>query len=236
MSFTLATFARVSASYNTAGWPMYTYVNTDDTGADMAADGYFDGQKRILRQFSLIWAQAQDVFVSLQVQSVSPTVTTIVLIQDLSPDSSPTFKDLLLDDTGVGVLASSTILNIDSKTRGVAFPQMLQTERDAIATPKQGLMIHNSDTNKLNIFENTAWEIINDDNPILETLQVGTGTIASSTIVNIDSTTQGVAFPVLTTAERDAIATPKNGLMIYNGTTSTLNIFAVTVWKEFTIT
>ncbi len=43
-------------------------------------------------------------------------------------------------------------------------------------------------------------------------------------MLDIQSTSQGVLFPRLTTAQRDAIAAPAEGLMIYNVTTKCLDI------------
>ena len=45
---------------------------------------------------------------------------------------------------------------------------------------------------------------------------VGTSTLDASAKLQVDSTTQGFLPPRMTTAERDAIATPAAGLMLYN--------------------
>ncbi len=51
------------------------------------------------------------------------------------------------------------------------------------------------------------------------------GTVAdSSAILDVQSTFGGVLFPRLTTAQRDAIANPAEGLMLYNTTTKCLEI------------
>ncbi|GAA4391241.1 hypothetical protein [Hymenobacter koreensis] len=51
-------------------------------------------------------------------------------------------------------------------------------------------------------------------------LSVGTGTAASTAALEISSTTKGLLFPRMTQAQRDAIVSPSEGLVIYqtNGT------------------
>jgi hypothetical protein len=68
--------------------------------------------------------------------------------------------------------------------------------------------------------------------------QVGIGTenAASSAILDVTSTTRGLLPPRMTTTERDAISAPATGLMIFNTTTNTLNLFNGSVWFEITQT
>lgn len=49
-------------------------------------------------------------------------------------------------------------------------------------------------------------------------------------ILAVNSTTQGVALPRMTTTQRDAISTPATGLLIYNITTLQLEDYDGTVW------
>jgi len=52
--------------------------------------------------------------------------------------------------------------------------------------------------------------------------------------LQINSTTQGFLPPRMTTAQRDAIATPPAGLMVYNTTTNKLNFYNGTAWEAVT--
>jgi hypothetical protein len=56
------------------------------------------------------------------------------------------------------------------------------------------------------------------------------GSTADSAILEVISTTKGVRFPNMTTAQRDLIAGPVAGLVIYNTSTSVLNFYNGAVW------
>ncbi len=51
-------------------------------------------------------------------------------------------------------------------------------------------------------------------------------------MLDITSTTSGLLIPRMTTAQRDAIASPPNGLQIYNITTNTLDVYRSTQWES----
>lgn len=55
----------------------------------------------------------------------------------------------------------------------------------------------------------------------------------ASSILELKSTTAGLLLPRLTTGERDLIASPKEGLTIYNTTTQSLEIYTDS-WKRLT--
>lgn len=74
------------------------------------------------------------------------------------------------------------------------------------------------------------------DNPTgSDTIGVGTQTPADCAIMDLTSVNHntGLLLPRLTTVERDAIATPLAGLLIYNTTTNKLNVYT-TVWEVVT--
>lgn len=63
--------------------------------------------------------------------------------------------------------------------------------------------------------------------------QIGFGTINSSSIFDTFSTTKGTRpFPSMDETERDNIATPATGLMIYNTDTNKTNFFNGTLWGD----
>ena len=61
---------------------------------------------------------------------------------------------------GIGVNTSinaSAILDITSTTKGVLFPRMTTTQKNAIATPATGLVVYDTTTNAQNYYDGTAW-------------------------------------------------------------------------------
>jgi hypothetical protein len=63
-------------------------------------------------------------------------------------------------------------------------------------------------------------------------LSVG-ASLNATAILQADSTTKGFLPPRMTTTERNAIASPAAGLMIYNTTTAKLNVYT-TAWEAIT--
>jgi hypothetical protein len=63
---------------------------------------------------------------------------------------------------------------------------------------------------------------------------VAIGTTAPSAAARLDvtSTTSGFLPPRMTTAQRDAITSPPNGLMLYNTTTNKLQVRAASAWVD----
>jgi hypothetical protein len=61
---------------------------------------------------------------------------------------------------------------------------------------------------------------------------VGTTNPATSAILDITSTTQGVLFPRMTTTQRDAISSPTAGLMIFNTTADKLQVRTSSSWVD----
>jgi len=61
---------------------------------------------------------------------------------------------------------------------------------------------------------------------------MGTNAPNASAILTVASTTGGILFPRMTTTERNAIATPADGLVIYNTTDNKLQVRAASAWVD----
>jgi hypothetical protein len=70
---------------------------------------------------------------------------------------------------------------------------------------------------------------------VLDNGNVGVGVLGNnaSAKLQIDSTTQGVLFPRMTTAEKNAIVTPAAGLVVYDTTLNKLAVYTTT-WETIT--
>jgi hypothetical protein len=65
-----------------------------------------------------------------------------------------------------------------------------------------------------------------------QNIGIGTTTPDSSAMVDIKSTTKGFLMPRMTTAQRDAIVNPKQGLQIYNTDNLGINMFDGNTWSK----
>jgi uncharacterized protein (TIGR02145 family) len=61
---------------------------------------------------------------------------------------------------------------------------------------------------------------------------IGTETPNASAILDVTSTSKGLLMPRMTTVERDAIASPAAGLVVFNTTTNCINMFTGSIWNE----
>ncbi len=86
---------------------------------------------------------------------------------------------------GIGATppASSAQLDVASTTKGFLPPRLTEGQRDAIAGPAAGLVVYNTTTNKLNVWNGTAWtESLNTTEPA-RTFQFGyTGSAQTWTV------------------------------------------------------
>jgi hypothetical protein len=62
----------------------------------------------------------------------------------------------------------------------------------------------------------------------------GTFTDVASAILNVNSTTQGVLFPRMTTTQKNAIASPATGLVVYDTTLNKLAVYTGATWETIT--
>ena len=52
---------------------------------------------------------------------------------------------------------SSAVIDLTSTTKGFLPPRLTTTERDAIGTPAEGLVVYNTTTQVLNFYNGSSW-------------------------------------------------------------------------------
>jgi hypothetical protein len=62
---------------------------------------------------------------------------------------------------------------------------------------------------------------------------IGTGGLVASARLSVESTTQGFLPPRMTTAQKNAIASPAAGLMVYDTTLNQMSYYNGTAWVNF---
>ena len=158
--------------------------------------------------------------------------------------------DSSIYDNGITVNIGGTAsdpsakLQITSTSQGFLGPKMSQVDRNSIVGPTAGLLVYNTTTDKLNIWDGSKWspaggglKLIGDSDLQQQPLQVqdaadngstfylgataqgflgpvGIGTTGPKSILEIQSTTSGLVLPRMTQAQRNALS-PIVGMVIY---------------------
>ncbi len=91
-------------------------------------------------------------------------------------------------------------------------------------------------------FDNLHFKFSTDDNTITKMmltpsgqLVLGIESVTSSAILQLESTNKGLLMPRMTTAEKNSIASPVNGLLVYDTDLQTFSFYDDGTWKEITI-
>ena len=135
--------------------------------------------------------------------------------------------------TAAGVLTESAswvgwLTNCSSKTiaelyaTGQAF-NFIGTSLASAAAPSGGIQFNNG-SGVLAGDSALIWDNTN------KALGIGTATPSTKAVLDLTSTTKGFLPPRMTTAQRDAIASPVAGLEIYNTITNQPNVYNGTAW------
>ena len=69
---------------------------------------------------------------------------------------------------------------------------------------------------------------------LTSTVGIGTDSPSASAILDAQSTTQGVRMPNMTTTQKNAIASPAAGLMVFDTTLSKLCVYSGAAWETIT--
>ena len=138
------------------------------------------------------------------------------------------------------IISSNEILSVPyalfsaNGTPGPAGPIGLTGETGAQgATGATGLLSSGTAAGNTTYWNGSQW-VVNNSNIFNSGAEVGIGTVNPNTSAKLDveSTTQGFLPPRMTTVQRDAIASPATGLVIFNTTTNCLNFFIGSGWNE----
>jgi hypothetical protein len=139
-------------------------------------------------------------------------------------------------------------MRIAGGTYGIVPTAMLQVVGSGATSATTSLLVQNSSAvNLLSVNDagsfstttsNFSSVISNDSNSLQVTgsvaaIRVGTSiTIEASAILQADSTTKGFLPPRMTTTQRNAIASPATGLVLYDSTTNKLCCYNGSTWND----
>jgi len=173
-------------------------------------------------------------------------------------DNGPYLNTKERDDIVVGdnIYAASAKLSVNSTNKGFLPPRMTTEQRDAIENPVEGLVIYQTDdVQGLYLYDGSEWSLSRAEfaenaanaeiaenvewvsqGSYIETKQnnnvVVGGNDVSSAKLSVNATDKGFLPPRMTTAQRDAISLPAEGLHIYNTETKCVNFYNGENWFE----
>ena len=142
-------------------------------------------------------------------------------------------------DVGVGVGVAdpdnSAILHVNSVTKGFLLP------RYSVATtsPATGLIFYNSSSAKVVYYDGTDWKELNTSTSTAgaggsgtaEGVLIGEGSIDPSAKMEVKTTeNKGLLIPRMTSAQRNAIDSPAEGLTIYNTDDNNIQYYTGATW------
>jgi hypothetical protein len=78
-----------------------------------------------------------------------------------------------------------------------------------------------------------VWLNTTSSGTLIQNTSFGGTAIAASALLEVQSTTKGVLFPRMTTAQKLAIASPVGGLQVYDTTLNQMSYYNGTAWINF---
>lgn len=144
------------------------------------------------------------------------------------------------NDNGMGVGIddpdNSAILHLSATDKGLLLPRLTS---DVSGAPEG--MIYYRDNNFIRYYDGTSW--VNMLGSIQSDAAGGTGTengiafgkssVDLSAIMEVYATDKGLLIPRMTTAQRDAINSPAEGLLIYNNEDNIFQYYSAMVWYNW---
>jgi hypothetical protein len=178
----------------------------------------------------------------LQVKAPGALSTDIALRVRNSADSADLMTVNGLGNVGIGTVASvlSAKLNIDLNISGASYTapntNAIIKYSNAISTGVGIEFGTRLGANTIGIMQGANASAVFDIsiNPYGGNLIIGGVAPVASAKVQIDSTTQGVLFPRMTTTQKNAIATPATGLVVFDTTLNKLCVRGASAWETIT--
>ena len=104
----------------------------------------------------IIFVSGNDADVTAWIQNLQATSGILTLHGALGPNINIGSNGLGIGDFGT----SSSIFSINSTSKGSLLSRMTTTQKNAIATPSEGLIVYDLTLHKLCVYTGAAWETI----------------------------------------------------------------------------
>ena len=193
----------------------YQIISTTSSNGSAGANalGIYDGTDyRVVLKSGNLGIGEVTPTARLQVKgSGSTSATTSLLVQNSA--GSDTFR--IRDD---GTMLTGGSINVRSQNDNGGFILTRAAQNISITS---------------NVFNNNTSSSINVNSyGVIIQREITIDVANVSAILQINSTTQGVLFPRMTTTQKNAIATPSSGLVVYDSTTNKLCCYNGSTWND----
>ncbi|CAB4160699.1 hypothetical protein UFOVP764_11 [uncultured Caudovirales phage] len=133
----------------------------------------------------------------------------------------------------IGTLAAKNSVSLTSDVTGV-LPTASGGTGGLLPTPNGGTGLSSFTANGV-VYASSASALATGSTLVFNGNALGlNGAPAASAILDGQSTTQGVRFPNMTTAQKNAISSPAAGLVIFDTTLSKLCVYTGAAWQTVT--
>ncbi len=145
-------------------------------------------------------------------------------------------SDHLMDDSVINSKIADgavTISKVDlsSSDSALTIPYVSTTNRDAITPVVDGQVMINSDTYEFNYVANGVWKTVGATGvSAVDTPNINDGAV-TSTKIDLSDTSSPLTFTNVTSAQRDAIASPSEGMIVYNSDNNELEVYTGSGWQ-----
>ena len=130
---------------------------------------------------------------------------------------------------GDAIFSNNVWLGVVNGTSRIGPGSMIITSNQGTGTAFT-TFTHNNSNIAFRILSNSVIEL----NPIAGNVLVGTTTDVASSKLTVESTTQGFLPPRMTTTQKNAIASPATGLVVFDTTLNKLCVRGASAWETIT--
>lgn len=155
---------------------------------------------------------------------------------NLVGEQAPLYVRTDTDRVGINVTNPAVPLEVKSEGTNTTIVRLLASDGSALLN-----MIETSGGASSVLWRDAAGSIVNDIRAAAYSyianafgLTVGSASHDASSILQCDSTTQGFLPPRVTTTEKNAIASPATGLVVFDTTLGKLCVYGGAAWQTVT--
>jgi hypothetical protein len=193
------------------------------------------------------------------IRKITKALTVLITVNCLLLATNCFSQGAAINTTGAAA-HSSAILDVSSTNAGMLIPRMTKTQRNAIGSPAEGLLIYQTDDTVGFWYRSTGvWKLMGsgagssiangtaagntlywDGSQWIESsniynagasVGIGTNNPEPTALIDMSSTTKGTLITRMTTAQRDLIPSPiAEGLQIYNLDCHNIDIYNGNSW------